>query len=561
MPAFINIPFAKPPVDGLRFASPEEPDAWNETLDVSDTTASAWCIQNAIWTTINNTKEDCLYLNVFTPSDAAYNSTSYQVMVWIHGGGFVAGSKDQYDPQHFLEHTEDLIIVVINYRLGIFGSLYDADYDTEVEGNFGFEDQMMAIDWVYTNIRYFGGDESNINLFGESAGGNSVALHLLYHHDHIASGIMQSPAVWVLHNEPDDNRAPTDEFSEAMDCDTAMTAAELLECWRAVNVSNVIEYWNRTAGTNLITAFAPTVGTELLPNHTMTAFAAEDLDIPPFVIGTTKNEAWFFLDDSLVGGQLDSFDGALGYASAAVQWHNLTVTAAVFEHYNITESHSLTANYIYDVMTIMTDVWICHVRSILDNLADTDNAWYYNLDVVNEDSNELFWGNAMSQCWNRTCHFVDIYYLFMNHAAAQQVDDDTVSLSQSMRNYWFNFAANHDPNMGVSVDVEWPGVSDSDNILVFDDEISTKSMVSDRVEICAFFDSIGYVAPFSMPDTETSTTSTTTDPDATAGKTESFGSGAMIFGIILAVLITAAFAVFVWLQFQKKRQLVSLDGQ
>lgn len=231
----------------------------------------------------------------------------------------------------------------------------------------------MAIEWVYDNIRYFGGDESNINIFGESAGGNSVALHLLYNNDYITSGIMQSPAVWVLHNEPDDTKGPTKEFSEAMDCNTNLTASELLECWRSVNVSNVIEYWNQTAGTNLITAFSPTVGTELLPEHTMTAFADENLDIPPFIIGTTKDEAWFFLDESLVGGSVDSYDGALEYASAVVQWYNLTVTEAVFDHYNITKDESATANYIYDVMTIMTDVWICHVRSILNNLADTES--------------------------------------------------------------------------------------------------------------------------------------------------------------------------------------------
>lgn len=120
--------------------------------------------------------------------------------------------------------------------------------------------------------------------------------------------------------------------------------------------------------------------------------------------------------------------------------------------------------------------------------------WYYNLDVVNESSNALFWGDAMSQCWNRTCHFVDIYYFFVSQAS--------VELSQSMRDYWFNFASNHDPNVGVSVDMEWSGVSERGNILVFDEDISTQSLYRDRVEICAFFDSIGYVAPFSMPDTE-----------------------------------------------------------
>merc|ERR1719334_163010 len=145
--------------------------------------------------------EDCLYLNVFTPLDAEYNVTSYQVMVWIHGGGFFVGSAYEllflYDPSYFMNREKDVIFVSINYRLGTLGFSYDYDLETGIEGNFGLEDQMMAIQWVYDNIEYFGGDPSNINIYGQSAGGNSVAFHLVYNNDHIASGIMQSPAFYI----------------------------------------------------------------------------------------------------------------------------------------------------------------------------------------------------------------------------------------------------------------------------------------------------------------------------------------------------------------------------
>ena len=125
MNAFVGIPYAKPPVGNLRFAPPEEPDAWTETLDLSAGNFSSICPRGT-----NTTNEDCLHLSVYTPVDAEYGVTDYQVMVWIHGGRFITGSKDMYDPRHWIQETPNLIVVTINYRLGALGFLYDNDHDT-----------------------------------------------------------------------------------------------------------------------------------------------------------------------------------------------------------------------------------------------------------------------------------------------------------------------------------------------------------------------------------------------------------------------------------------------
>ena len=198
----------------------------------------------------------------------------------------------------------------------------------------------------------------------------------------------------------------------------------------------------------------------------------------------------------MIGGPLDSYHGALGMINLAVD--NLAMSAAILEQYNVTTDHPGTVNYVHDFLDVITDVWICHIRAMLGTLATTDNVYYYNLDAVNEASNTLFygqWGDLFSQCNQKSCHLNDILYLFMDDEMAQKVDDDTLELSRSMRNYWFNFAKNHNPNEGVPVDVEWPGLQQDDNIMILDESKRTASMRQDRAEICAIFHSIGYLGP------------------------------------------------------------------
>lgn len=122
--------------------------------------------------------EDCLHLNVYTPHLPKQSADKkLPVMIWVHGGGFMAGSGDSdfYSPEYIVQ--EDVIVVTINYRLGALGFLYLPQEG--ISGNAGLKDQVLAFKWVNENIEKFGGDPNNVTLFGESAGGSSIHIHTL----------------------------------------------------------------------------------------------------------------------------------------------------------------------------------------------------------------------------------------------------------------------------------------------------------------------------------------------------------------------------------------------
>ncbi|XP_030753701.1 esterase B1-like [Sitophilus oryzae] len=174
---FLGIPYAKPPVGDLRFRDPQPPESW---IGVRDATKEGSSCYNTSFVTYQvEGSEDCLYLNVFTRNLPEETDSLKPVMVWIHGGGFVSGSSSTqlYGPEFLL--TQDVVLVTINYRLGIFGFLRIKDPKFHINGNMGFKDQVAALRWVKNNIIQFNGDPNNITLFGESAGSASVHLHIL----------------------------------------------------------------------------------------------------------------------------------------------------------------------------------------------------------------------------------------------------------------------------------------------------------------------------------------------------------------------------------------------
>ncbi|KAK3084930.1 hypothetical protein FSP39_021564 [Pinctada imbricata] len=174
---FRGIPFAKPPVGDLRFEKPQPVRPWNETKDASVFGPS--CVQPfdkllPYKNLFPNLKisEDCLVLNIYAPNDVD-NQRNKTVMVWIHGGGYVIGQGMFYDPS-YMAVKGDVIVVTINYRLGVFGF---ATLKNEIlKGNYGLWDQIEALKWIKQNIYAFGGDTNSITIFGESAGGFSVSL-------------------------------------------------------------------------------------------------------------------------------------------------------------------------------------------------------------------------------------------------------------------------------------------------------------------------------------------------------------------------------------------------
>ena len=153
--AWYNIPYAQPPVGDLRFKAPQPPNKWTDIRDASRL-ANKYCA----------TQEDCLYLNVQAPANV---STALSVLIWIHGGGFTSGNS-YLNATSFIKNN--IIVVSIEYRLGIFGFFYMGNKNAT--GNQGLRDQAMAIKWVYENIGAFGGDNSKITIGGCSAGGKST---------------------------------------------------------------------------------------------------------------------------------------------------------------------------------------------------------------------------------------------------------------------------------------------------------------------------------------------------------------------------------------------------
>ena len=182
--AFLAIPYAAPPVGALRFKPPQAHEGWSEPLDATE--VGPLCPQLGMLDgqPADGTSEDCLTVNVWTPDPAP--AEPRPVMVWIHGGAFEVGSGHGLGT-HTGEHivpTTGSVLVTFNYRLAALGFLAHPDLTSEdsaypSSGNYGFEDQRFALEWVKANIAAFGGDPDNVLLFGESAGGVSTCLHLV----------------------------------------------------------------------------------------------------------------------------------------------------------------------------------------------------------------------------------------------------------------------------------------------------------------------------------------------------------------------------------------------
>ncbi|MDL2264981.1 carboxylesterase family protein [Parabacteroides sp. OttesenSCG-928-G07] len=189
-----GIPYAAPPVGDLRWKAPQPVVAW-EGIKVADTFGAAAPQGDKVLSTresapgvVDYTKEffadgdperseDCLFLNVWTPV-AGKPEAKLPVAMWIHGGAYTQGfgHEIEFDGEAFAERG--VILVTLNYRLGIFGflthPLLSEESDNHVSGNYGILDQIAALNWIQENIAQFGGDPDNITIFGQSAGAGSV---------------------------------------------------------------------------------------------------------------------------------------------------------------------------------------------------------------------------------------------------------------------------------------------------------------------------------------------------------------------------------------------------
>jgi para-nitrobenzyl esterase len=182
--AYQGIPYAAPPVGNLRWQAPQPVVSWNSDLDARK--YGHRCAQNHVFadmvfqdsaTPADSGSEDCLTVNVYAPESRPHNA-KLPVMFWIHGGGYSGGASSE--PRHngdFLP-LKGVVLVTINYRLGVFGFLALPELALEQHGssgNYGLMDMVAALTWVKKNIAAFGGDPNCVTIFGESAGSFAVS--------------------------------------------------------------------------------------------------------------------------------------------------------------------------------------------------------------------------------------------------------------------------------------------------------------------------------------------------------------------------------------------------
>lgn len=311
---FRGISYAQPPVGELRLRAPRPPQPWSGVR--SATEFGPWAPQNAAGDPLTGETpatqdEDCLTLNVWTPGS---DGSGRPVMVWIHGGGFTGGSGASalYGGARLAERG-DVVVVTINYRLGILGFLaHPGLADAEAggaAGNWGLLDQVAALRWVGENIAAFGGDPDNVTIFGESAGGMSVTdlLAMPSAHGLFRRAIAQSgPPSGV-------SMATAEEHASKLLAEFSFTEPAQL---RSLPVDALLSAQGTVltsrAGGGLI--LVPVVDGASMPIAPLQAFSDGSAARVPFMVGTNRDEAKLFMvqdpknrdpDDDLVLRRVD----------------------------------------------------------------------------------------------------------------------------------------------------------------------------------------------------------------------------------------------------------------
>ena len=307
--AYKGVPFAAPPVGALRWKAPQPVTPW-ATVFAADHYASD-CMQKPFGGDAaplgTPPAEDCLYLNVWTP--ATRSARPLPVMVWIYGGGFVNGGSSPavYDGSAFAKRG--VVFVSMNYRIGRFGFFAHPALTAETPkgpiGNYGFLDQLAALQWVKRNAAAFGGDPSNVTIVGESAGGGSVnALMIsplakgLFHKAIVQSGggRARGPISMRHISQSGANGSPSAEaIGVAFAKKNGITAdgAEALKALRALPAAAVVNEMNMMAS-QPDTYSGPMIDGVFLTEEAEPAFRAGRQAKVPYMIGANDREFGFF---------------------------------------------------------------------------------------------------------------------------------------------------------------------------------------------------------------------------------------------------------------------------
>lgn len=407
---YLGIPYAAPPVGALRWRLPAPGPSWSGTRDATKPGAS--CEKDV---------EDCLYLNVTTPAGTKAGA-KLPVMVWIHGGGFVIGTSmgsfgATHDGSEFAK--KGVITVTLNYRLGHAGFFAHPALDKEGHtANYGLADQIAALKWVKANIASFGGDPSNVTIFGESAGGISV-LYLMLTPE--AKGLFQKAigeSSFPRHNPYDMAKADGMGERAAKAAGVEGSDAAAAAALRALPLAKLPYEGGFTERAQ------PILDNKLITSGIAQGFAAGRQTKVPLIIGGNSNEA------SLFRPKAEDFDKLPASAQAAI--------AAAYDPDHKGDKLKVMNEFVTDTYITEPD------RNAARAAAKAgEPVWIYFFSFVPEKVRATSQGAG---------HVNEVRFVWSGDK--QKFLPEEVALSKSMNAYWAAFAKTGNPDSAGGV--TWP---------------------------------------------------------------------------------------------------------
>ncbi|XP_077986840.1 cholinesterase-like [Glandiceps talaboti] len=458
---FLSIPYARPPIGNLRFRPPEPVDAWDEALDVSEFKTSCWQVHDRGYVGSLPLSEDCLHLNVWVshprPKSAA-------VMVFIHGGGFTWGSATTPNRNgQVMAASEGIIVVSMNYRLGVFGFL--ALGIPDAPGNMGLLDQQLAMKWVQENIAAFGGDPHRVTINGNSAGGASVGYHLLAPESQdlftraiIQSGYILNSARAFISAEAAKERASdlVKDVCPSHDSDGNDDITSILHCLKEKPAEDIMKV--HKPFTMFKTPFPPVLDGVFISEEPRTLVGKGKFKKVNLLMGTVKHES----SDMTVRIGLPGVSPENDYILTSETFHNLVklLYPLAGDPLSIVAQYDKTPEFTNgaerrDILINMNSEYgyICPSQELANAYTNSGlDVYYYEMDHFTSISTQ--------PKWMGTPHAAEIQYLFGQPLLEENpYSEEDKQFSRQFMKYWCNFVKTGDPNKKHENEVaqnRWP---------------------------------------------------------------------------------------------------------
>jgi para-nitrobenzyl esterase len=448
--AFRGLPYAAPPTGALRWRPPQPEASWHGVRDATQFAPSPIQPAPTPFTPAGDQSEDSLYLNVATPR---LNGSAAPVLVWFHGGGMTLGGGRYYDPTKLA--ADGLVVVTVNYRLGVFGFLAHPNLASRPggpTGNYGLMDQQAALRWVRDNIRQFGGDPNRVTIAGQSSGGLNVLEHLVSPGSRglFDRAIVQSGAFAMKQQTLAQAEAAGVAFADSLPGDDQ--SARFLRQEPATELVSKFPFF----------AIPGYVDGKVLPESVGSAIAHGRFARVPILNGSVHNEEETFVASQLAvsGGSFvpvgeitaDNYQEKIGTTLGVSPARAATIAA----QYPLDEYTSPTAAF----STLVTDAEFTSTAFQLDTwTANRVPTFAYEF---NDDAAPTRFPPALAP--RVATHGSELAYLFdLPDALVQEpFSPQQEQLATSMRAAWVNFAATGNPSTST---LRWPAFSNGERVM------------------------------------------------------------------------------------------------